>query len=116
VSNAVQVLVSIQSLIMTPLPYYNEPGFEAQRGTPRGEQHAAAYDAVIREATLRYAILEPLRCPPVGFEAAAAAYFRQRREPLRAQMGAWTALAPEGEARARVQDLVTRIEALLAQL
>ena len=31
-------------------------------------------------------------------------------------MGAWTDLAPEGEARARVQDLVTRIEALLAQL
>jgi len=116
VSTAVQVLVSIQSLIMTPQPYFNEPSYESQRGTPRGDQRAAEYDVAIREATLRYAILEPLRHPPAGFEEAAAAFFRMRRELLRAQMASWLALAPEGEPRARVQDLVTRIEEQLAKL
>ena len=101
---------------MTPLPYFNEPGFESQRGTVRGDAEAAAYDVDIREATLRYAILEPLRRPPAGFEEVAAAYFRLRREALRAQCAAWTELTPEGEARERMQALVTRIEEQLARL
>jgi hypothetical protein len=31
-----QVLVSIQSLILVPQPYFNEPGYEGTMGTPSG--------------------------------------------------------------------------------
>lgn len=30
-----QVLISIQSLILVSEPYFNEPGFEGQLGTPQ---------------------------------------------------------------------------------
>ena len=35
-STMLQVLVSIQALIFVEKPYYNEPGVEAQMGTPEG--------------------------------------------------------------------------------
>ena len=37
ISTINQVLVSIQSLILVPEPYYNEPGFEKNYGTPCGQ-------------------------------------------------------------------------------
>ena len=37
-STLLQVLVSIQSLILVPTPFFNEPGYESQIGTPRGDQ------------------------------------------------------------------------------
>jgi hypothetical protein len=47
-----QVLVSIQSLIFVPEPYFNEPGYEREMGLPAG---IAASRAV--------------RCPRVGWRA-----------------------------------------------
>ena len=48
-STLLQVLVSIQALIFVSDPYYNEPGFEAQMGTPVGDHRAAKYAATVRE-------------------------------------------------------------------
>ena len=48
-----QVIVSIQSLIMVPQPYFNEPGFEKLMGTPKGDDNNKAYNQVIREGTVR---------------------------------------------------------------
>lgn len=39
-----QVLVSIQSLILVPEPYFNEPGYEQEIGTEAGEKHSAEYN------------------------------------------------------------------------
>lgn len=44
-SNLHQVLVSIQALILVEQPYFNEPSYEAQRGTPEGTSRAAEYAA-----------------------------------------------------------------------
>lgn len=49
-----QVIVSIQSLIMVPQPYFNEPGFEKFMGTPEGVSKNKAYNQVIREGTVRW--------------------------------------------------------------
>lgn len=40
----VQVLVSIQSLILVPEPYFNEPGYEQEIGTEAGDKHSAEYN------------------------------------------------------------------------
>jgi len=57
----VQVLVSIQSLILVSEPYFNEPGYERSRGTPSGTASSREYDANIRQATTKWAMLEMLR-------------------------------------------------------
>jgi hypothetical protein len=42
-----QVLVSIQSLILVDNPYFNEPGFEQGMHTERGKASSRAYSANI---------------------------------------------------------------------
>ena len=61
--NVFQVLVSIQSLILVPEPYFNEPGYERSRGTHSGTVNSREYDANIRQATVKWAMLEPLKNP-----------------------------------------------------
>ena len=39
-----QVLVSIQSLILVPQPYFNEPGYEGTMGTPSGTASSKKYE------------------------------------------------------------------------
>lgn len=62
-----QVLVSIQSLILVNEPYFNEPGYERSRGTPSGTASSREYDANIRQATVKWAMLEMLRNSPPCF-------------------------------------------------
>jgi len=38
------VLVSIQSLILVPKPWFNEPGYEATMGTRQGDDASASYN------------------------------------------------------------------------
>lgn len=53
--------MSIQSLILVQEPYFNEPGYERSRGTPSGQQSSREYDSNIRQATVKWAMLEQLR-------------------------------------------------------
>ena len=43
-STVLQVLVSIQSLILVPEPYFNEPGYEQEIGTEAGKKHSFEYN------------------------------------------------------------------------
>ncbi|VDQ14406.1 unnamed protein product [Trichobilharzia regenti] len=63
-----KVLVSIQSLIFVHEPYFNEPGFECTMGTPKGIAISYKYNARIRAATVRWAMINQLKHLPVGFE------------------------------------------------
>ncbi len=44
-------------LHQVPQPYFNEPGYESSIGTPEGDRKSFDYNAVIREATVKFAIL-----------------------------------------------------------
>ena len=61
-------MVSIQSLILVPQPYYNEPGYERDMGTPKGDAACKEYNAKRREAAVRFAMVEMLQKPTAGFE------------------------------------------------
>lgn len=63
-----QVLVSVQSLILVAEPYFNEPGYERSRGTPSGTQSSREYDGNIRQATVKWAMLEQIRNPSPCFK------------------------------------------------
>lgn len=51
-STMLQVLVSIQALILNKKPYFNEPGYERSSGTNNGEKLASEYN----ERTVLYSL------------------------------------------------------------
>lgn len=88
-STLLQVLVSIQSLILVPEPYFNEPGLERQMGTVVGKKSSEGYNANVRVNTARYAILDALRHPYNEFKVAVHAHFRLKRPAIENNLGSW---------------------------
>nr|CAB3504185.1 unnamed protein product [Digitaria exilis] len=83
-STVLQVLVSIQGLVLTSLPYYNEAGFVAHSGEPEGRRNELPYSENAYLLSLQ-TMLHLLRRPPVGFEEFVKGHFRRRgRRILRA--------------------------------
>ena len=99
----VQVLISIQSLILVPEPYYNEPGYDKNYGTssgncnhttqgPRtelsliyatsGTRESNQYNEQVFRNNMRHAILEQLKSPPEGFSNVVKSHFFYKRESL----------------------------------
>ncbi|KAJ8608915.1 hypothetical protein CTAYLR_005274 [Chrysophaeum taylorii] len=66
-SNLLALALSIQALIFTNEPYFNEPGYEAKRGTPEGDQLKHRYNATVRQNNKRVAIEEQYKNPPPEF-------------------------------------------------
>jgi baculoviral IAP repeat-containing protein 6 len=62
-SSFLQVLVSIQSLILVAEPFFNEPGYEQYRGTPYGDLRSLSYNAVVCNATLQWAMIDIIKNP-----------------------------------------------------
>ena len=63
-----QVLVSIQGLILVAKPYFNEAGYEKQTGSAEGELNAVLYNEQTFLLTVRSA-MHLVTKPPSGFEA-----------------------------------------------
>ncbi len=53
-STLLQVLVSIQSLIFVPDPYYNEPGYETIYNTPNGKAMSKNYSDSRKVSTIQF--------------------------------------------------------------
>lgn len=66
-SNLLTLALSIQALVFTSEPYFNEPGYEAFRGTKEGEVRNRDYNANIRKSNKRVAIDNQYRSPPPEF-------------------------------------------------
>lgn len=77
-SNLLQVLVSIQGLVLNTEPYYNEPGFERERDTPQGGLRSQRYNESVALSNY-HLMLRVLRTPPADFEVAVKKHFAERR-------------------------------------
>lgn len=88
-STLLQVLVSIQSLIMVADPYFNEPGYESLLGTKRGKQLSHDYNSTISCHTLRFAVLQQLRTPSKVFEDVLKTHFTLKRNEILLQCHKW---------------------------
>ncbi|WZZ64519.1 hypothetical protein YC2023_075889 [Brassica napus] len=66
-STMLQLLVSIQALILNQKPYFNEPGYEMTMGTPSGEAHSKVYSENVFILSLRTMVYS-MRNPPKHFE------------------------------------------------
>jgi ubiquitin-conjugating enzyme E2 O len=76
-SSLLQVVVSIQGLVLNDQPYYNEAGYEDQVGKPEGRRNALPYSENAYLLSLR-TILHVLRRPPRGFEEFVKNHFRRQ--------------------------------------
>ncbi|XP_059078409.1 uncharacterized protein LOC131876889 [Tigriopus californicus] len=81
-STILQVLISIQSLILCSEPYYNEPGYERLYGTPQGNAESLKYSEEVFRNNLKFAILAQVQNPPEGFEEVIKAHFFLKRHIL----------------------------------
>ncbi|KAG8444149.1 hypothetical protein GDO86_009363 [Hymenochirus boettgeri] len=88
-SSFLQVLVSVQSLILVSEPYFNEPGYERSRGTPSGTQSSREYDGNIRQATVKWAMLEQIRNASPCFKEVIYKHFYLKRAEIMAQCEDW---------------------------
>ena len=76
-SNMLQVLVSIQGLVLVDDPYYNEAGYEKQSGTEEGKRNGDQYNEQAFLASAR-SMISTLRDPPMHFEKLIRAHFKRR--------------------------------------
>ena len=103
-SNIYQVLSTLlRDIFGVENPYYNEPNYGFWEGTAPTKNHSDAVEycnAYLREATLRLAILAPLREPIPGFERVIKLHFLVRREAIEVRMKTWLQEAKEKLAKA----------------
>jgi ubiquitin-protein ligase len=81
-STFLQVMVSIQSLILVEQPYFNEPGYEREMNTPKGKQISNAYNEDRQPHTIRLAMTDMINNPPSGFEEVIRNHFRMKKEEI----------------------------------
>ena len=86
------MLVSIQSLILVSEPYFNEPGYERSRNTPAGQQSSNEYSANIKQATVKWAMLNQLKNPCPSFKDVIQAHFYLKKEKILKQVNSWLVL------------------------
>jgi len=88
-STLLQVLVSIQSLIFVPDPYFNEPGYESTMHTEDGIRQNREYSFDIREGCIRHAMLHNLRNPVHGFDQIIRDHFFLRKNAILSEVNRW---------------------------
>ncbi|XP_071715780.1 uncharacterized protein [Rutidosis leptorrhynchoides] len=76
-STMLQVLVSIQGLILNTKPYFNEPGLERSRGTRTGERESLEYNENTLIKSLK-TMVYTMNKPPKNFEELVVRHFRNR--------------------------------------
>jgi ubiquitin-protein ligase len=93
-STFLQVLVSIQSLIFIDEPYFNEPGYEGFRGTPKGIKASNEYNQGLYPETIQWAIIDQMRNPTPCFKDVIQKHFQLKRNDILKQVDKWTEEVP----------------------
>lgn len=88
-STVLQVLISIQSLIMVPDPYFNEPGYEQYINTDAGRKMSAEYNLGVRTNNINYAMVAQLQHPHPGFEDVIKTHFYMKKDRILEEVGEW---------------------------
>ncbi|KRF83602.1 (E3-independent) E2 ubiquitin-conjugating enzyme UBE2O isoform X2 [Drosophila virilis] len=95
-STMLQVLVSIQGLILVDEPYYNEAGYEKQRGTQLGNENSRVYNemAIIK---IVHSTVKQLQNPPFIFRKELIEHFKEFGSELHGRMQAWSEYSADAQ-------------------
>ncbi|EGC35514.1 hypothetical protein DICPUDRAFT_94526 [Dictyostelium purpureum] len=88
-STLLQVFVSIQSLILVPDPFFNEPGYESQIGSRTGKVNSLNYNQNLIPSTVDFAMIEMIKKPPPVFKDIITAHFYYQRQKIKQQCDQW---------------------------
>lgn len=80
-STMLQVLVSIQALILNQNPYFNEPGYANLSGKPQGDRNSRNYNENTFILSLRTMMFK-IKTPPKPFEDFVVGHFFQRAHDI----------------------------------
>jgi ubiquitin-protein ligase len=81
-STFLQVMVSIQSLILVEQPVFNEPGWERDMHTKKGEKMSADYNEEKQPHTISLGMTNMIQQPPVGYEEVVRLHFKMKKEEI----------------------------------
>lgn len=96
-STILQVLLSLQALVLNEKPYFNEAGYDAQIGKADGEKNSVSYNENAFLVTWK-SMLYLLRKPPKHFEALVQEHFGNRWKNILLACKAYMDGAPVGSA------------------
>jgi baculoviral IAP repeat-containing protein 6 len=91
-SSLLQLILSIQSLILCEQPYFNEPGYESSYGTASGNISSNDYNRKIQEYTIQYAIIEQINNPPENFDKDIYGHFHYKKQEILKTFEKWSTL------------------------
>ncbi|XP_050217653.1 probable ubiquitin-conjugating enzyme E2 24 [Mercurialis annua] len=88
-SNILQVLLSLQALVLNEKPYFNEAGYDKQLGRAEGEKNSVSYNENAFLMTWK-SMLYLLRRPPQHFEGLIEEHLKRRSEQILSACKAYT--------------------------
>ncbi|CAA7013794.1 unnamed protein product [Microthlaspi erraticum] len=104
-STMLQLLVSIQALILNQKPYFNEPGWAGSAGTVSGEAHSKVYSENVFLLSLNTMVYS-MRRPPKHFEEFVRSHYFVRAHDIVKACNAYRDGAPLGSmVKGGVQDV-----------
>ncbi|EOA30131.1 hypothetical protein CARUB_v10013237mg [Capsella rubella] len=103
-STMLQVLVSIQGLILNQKPYFNEPGYERSAGSVMGEKNSKDYSENTLILSLK-TMVYTMRRPPKYFEDFAYGHFYSCAHDVLKACNAYRNGAPPGTLVKGAQDV-----------
>ncbi|CAD7704554.1 unnamed protein product [Ostreobium quekettii] len=115
-STLLQVLVSIQSMIFTEEPYWNEPRHGDRRGRRRDENQSWLYTLISRYHTLVHAIKPVIRHPPHPFENVCHTHLRLKQQAIRQQCDDWLREAKGWKYEPQMAHAVEKVKTMLRYL
>ncbi|XP_074308091.1 putative ubiquitin-conjugating enzyme E2 24 [Silene latifolia] len=78
-STVLQVLLSLQALVLNEKPYFNEAGYDDQKGRAEGEKNSMSYNENAYLGTCK-SMLYQLRKPPKHFEGLVKEHYERRSQ------------------------------------
>ncbi len=81
-SNILQILLSIQSIVMSDGVYFNEPGYASDKTSPGNKALNLGYTNIVKYANVKYAMNEQIKKMPKGFEDIIRTHFLYKKEDI----------------------------------
>lgn len=88
-STFLQVIISIQSLILVDKPYFNEPGYERNINTTKGNDDSIKYNETIRLETIRVAMIGQIKNSIASYENFIIEHFKFKKDEIISTVSKW---------------------------